>query len=232
MAILKLRDTSKSKGIHSVFSGFNQAFREYFNEDPITITQDLASKGKIEVRPVKKGIMIYLPGEAPRSKDEIGKIALAKIFNKPPEYTKGLVDEVISVVAPHGVKAFPEDFIEGYLEGEEMLVIELPGTALELDPNSQTLVVSPKRSFRYEAQNPSQAKYIIYASKIGQTLIKIQRDNRIVFKAVTSYEKYCREIRQQCFNLFLRLTNDEDMASLLTEEAEQKLNLRSKGNQA
>ncbi len=29
-AIIKLRDISKSRGIHSVFSGFNQAFRIYF----------------------------------------------------------------------------------------------------------------------------------------------------------------------------------------------------------
>ncbi len=36
-AILKLRNPAKSRGIHSVFSGFNDAFRKYFNEDPIKI---------------------------------------------------------------------------------------------------------------------------------------------------------------------------------------------------
>ena len=39
------------KGIHSVFSGFNQAFREYFNKDPVEVTKRLAQEGKIVSRP-------------------------------------------------------------------------------------------------------------------------------------------------------------------------------------
>ncbi|MCX7957933.1 MAG: hypothetical protein N3B13_02710, partial [Deltaproteobacteria bacterium] len=48
----------KYKGIHSVFSGFNQAFKEYFGEDPIKITKKLAVEGKIAIRPAKGGVMI------------------------------------------------------------------------------------------------------------------------------------------------------------------------------
>jgi hypothetical protein len=64
-SVLKLRNTEKSRGIHSVYSGFNQAFREYYNEDPIPVTQELVKQGKIVTRPVKGGAMIYLPDEAP-----------------------------------------------------------------------------------------------------------------------------------------------------------------------
>ncbi|MEW6456930.1 MAG: hypothetical protein AB1410_09505 [Acidobacteriota bacterium] len=113
---------------------------------------------------------------------------------------------------------------------KEMLEITIPGTPLKLDLNSQTVVISPRRHFRYEAKNPPGAKYIIYAHKIGQKKIKIPKDNRAVFKAVTSYEKYCQEIKDQCFTLFLKYTNDEDMAELLTKEVEQKLDLRAKRN--
>src|SRR6266853_5960372 len=79
-AILQLRDSNRSSGIHSVFSGFNQAFRDYFDEDPIRITQELVSKGVIEIRPVKRGFMLYLQGEAPESRVEVGKKALSKIL--------------------------------------------------------------------------------------------------------------------------------------------------------
>jgi len=226
ISILKLRDTSKSRGIHSVFSGFNQAFREYFGEDPIKITQELASKGKIEIRPVKGGVMIYLPGEAPQSKADLGKKALSKIFNQPPEYDEGLVETVLNEIAPEGIKPFPEDFLER-CEADEMLEIRLPGTPLEIDSNSQTTVISPKRHFRYEAKNPPEAKYIVYANKIGQKEIKIPKDNRIVFKAVTGYEKYCREIRDKCFTLFLGLTNNEDKAQHLTKVVERELDLKA-----
>jgi hypothetical protein len=56
------------KGINSVFSGFNEAFRKHFNKDPIEFTSKMASDGKIEIIPLKggKGVMLYLPGEGPR----------------------------------------------------------------------------------------------------------------------------------------------------------------------
>lgn len=62
-AVKKLR--GKYKGIHTVYSGFNTAFKEYFGTNPIDTTQRLASEGKINIRPVKGGVMIYLPEDAP-----------------------------------------------------------------------------------------------------------------------------------------------------------------------
>jgi hypothetical protein len=49
------------KGIHSVYSGFNQAFREYFNKDPVEATTKLAQEGRIVTRPVRGGATLYLP---------------------------------------------------------------------------------------------------------------------------------------------------------------------------
>ncbi len=59
--IVTLR-TEKSKGIHAVRSGFNQAFRDYFgNEaDPIETTTQMRKDGKIAVILVKGGAMLYL----------------------------------------------------------------------------------------------------------------------------------------------------------------------------
>jgi hypothetical protein len=68
-AINKLRKPGY-KGIHSVYSGFNQAFREYFNKDPVEATRSLAEAGKIVTQPVKGGAMLYLPEEAPKLKEK------------------------------------------------------------------------------------------------------------------------------------------------------------------
>src|SRR3989344_3627836 len=46
-------------GMHAVFSGFNQAFREYYGEDPIVEVNKLAKDGIVIVHPVKGGVMIY-----------------------------------------------------------------------------------------------------------------------------------------------------------------------------
>jgi hypothetical protein len=78
LAIVKLR-TGNFKGIHSVFSGFNEAFKRYFGDaDPVEATNRLAETGKIALRPVKRGVMLYLPDEAPSFADK-AELALRKM---------------------------------------------------------------------------------------------------------------------------------------------------------
>ncbi len=64
-AIKKLRK-EPFRGIHSVYSGFNEAFRRYFGTNPVEATSRLAAEKKVEIRPIKGGAMIFLPGEAPK----------------------------------------------------------------------------------------------------------------------------------------------------------------------
>ena len=68
-AIVSLRKEGY-KGIHSVYAGFNNAFKKYFDgENPVEATNKLASEGKIVIRPVKGGVMLYLHEDAPASRD-------------------------------------------------------------------------------------------------------------------------------------------------------------------
>ena len=75
-AIKRLR--GNYKGIHSVYSGFNQAFKKYYGTNPIEATQRLAKEGKISIRPVKGGVMLYLPEDAPSSAENALKRILAE----------------------------------------------------------------------------------------------------------------------------------------------------------
>ena len=76
-AILKLR-TGNYKGLHSVYSGFNEGFKKYFDgEDPIKITNKLANEGKIVIRPARGGVVLYLQEDAPQL--DRGKQALKKM---------------------------------------------------------------------------------------------------------------------------------------------------------
>jgi hypothetical protein len=77
-AVVSLRKEGY-KGIHSVYSGFNLAFKKYFKgEDPVEVTNKLAAQGKIVIRPVKGGVMFYLPEDAQATKDP-GEEALKKM---------------------------------------------------------------------------------------------------------------------------------------------------------
>lgn len=58
-------------GIHTVYSGFNQAFKEYFGKNPVEVTQKMAEEGKVVIRPVRGGVMLYLPDEAPKGKESV-----------------------------------------------------------------------------------------------------------------------------------------------------------------
>lgn len=64
-------------GIHSVYSGFNQAFKTHFGKNPIEVTKKLAEEGKIVIRPVRGGVMLYLPEEAPQPKEDVLQKILA-----------------------------------------------------------------------------------------------------------------------------------------------------------
>ena len=77
-AIFSLRKEGY-KGIHTVYSGFNTAFKKYFEgENPVDVTNSLAQDNKLVIRPVKGGVMLYLPEDAPQTKN-IGDEALKKM---------------------------------------------------------------------------------------------------------------------------------------------------------
>lgn len=77
LAIARLR-LENYKGIHSVYSGFNDAFKSYFDgANPIDATGELARLGKIMLRPVKGGVILYLPGDGPEMSR--GDMALKKM---------------------------------------------------------------------------------------------------------------------------------------------------------
>ena len=63
IALEKLKKP-EHKGIHAVYSGFNEAFREYFPQlDPVKTMKELAANGKIRLRPARGGAVIYPAGE-------------------------------------------------------------------------------------------------------------------------------------------------------------------------
>ncbi len=78
-AIVSLRKEG-FKGIHTVYSGFNDAFKKYYDgENPIEATTRLGKDGKIVLRPVKGGMMLYLPENAPAAAGRSAEETLKKM---------------------------------------------------------------------------------------------------------------------------------------------------------
>lgn len=79
LAIEKL-STPERKTVHTVFSGFNEAFREYFpGGDPVKEVKALVAAGKVSSRPSVRGALIALPGvitNTAKPKDLLKKMGL------------------------------------------------------------------------------------------------------------------------------------------------------------
>jgi hypothetical protein len=75
-AILRLRG-ERYKGIHTRYSGFNEAWREFYNTDPVAGVNRLMKAGVISGHPAKGGFTIYLPEDAPA---KVPKMVLSKIL--------------------------------------------------------------------------------------------------------------------------------------------------------
>ena len=183
----------------------------------------ITEKGKKELerlgllnKPFSKNIKIPYQKEPYRVKSE------ASLSHEDEE----LIQLVIEDVLPNGNKTFPDDFIDK--SNTPLREIEVPGTELHINPHSKTLVISPKGYFRYQAKNPPEAKYIVYANKKGQKKIKIPTDNLSIFKAVTRYERYVADTLKKCFELFLDFTYDEAKAEFLTHIVKERLGLKEK----
>lgn len=146
---------------------------------------------------------------------------------EPKSDDKEILELVLEEIALDGPRGFPDDFFDNK-DCINFYEIDLPGTQLHLASLSQTIITSPKGYFRYQAKNPPEAKYIIYACKVGLKTIKIPKDNLILFKTVKAYERYCDEVTRRAFELFLEFTYDEQKAEELTREVEKNLDLRAK----
>ena len=83
IAVLSKADGNKSKGIHSVYSGFNAAFGKHFTlakEQVFACVDAMAERGHIAKRFAKGGVMIYMPGDMPEQKRADADATLALIL--------------------------------------------------------------------------------------------------------------------------------------------------------
>jgi hypothetical protein len=80
-AIVALRKPGY-KGIHVVFSGFNEAFREYYGEDPRLHVDKLVEEGVIVSRPARKGIMMFLASDLDNGDNDWATSPLLKILKQ------------------------------------------------------------------------------------------------------------------------------------------------------
>ena len=70
-------------GIHTLYSGFNEAFKKYYKgENPNEVLDKLSQGGKIIMIPVETGYMLYMPEDAPLTKQKADKLGYVEFIKK------------------------------------------------------------------------------------------------------------------------------------------------------
>lgn len=134
------------------------------------------------------------------------------------------VDQVVSEILSEGPKRFPEDFLSE-TKGK-FLSIPVPPEPIRLGQlSSGKQQVVSEAGFLYEAKNPVEGKYIVYAHMAGSRAVRMPDNPFDVFRAVKQYEIYVRGIQKALAEAYCKRTNHRPTAQHLARSAFQKLGL-------
>lgn len=136
-----------------------------------------------------------------------------------------LKEQVIEEILPDGAKRFPEEFIDSrYLKNAKE--ISVPNEPLRLGSYfmGKQEVIS-EGGFRYEAESPDEAKFIVYTQKPDSYVIKILSNETSMIKAVDEYERYLKDLKAKLFETFFNRILDHKMAELLVQQVFNELSL-------
>ncbi|MGB3479837.1 MAG: N-6 DNA methylase [bacterium] len=130
-----------------------------------------------------------------------------------------LKNEVVRKLLPDGIKQFPNEFLDIDLKSLQFRDIPICKEPLRLGNYLLgTQDVVSDGGFYYEASSTDEARYLIYAQKPNTYIIKIPQNETLIRKAVTKYEKYLKDMKNQLFETFFKRTHDHKLADILTNQ--------------
>jgi len=97
-------------------------------------------------------------------------------------------------------------------------LILLPGGKLKLNFGRKFEICSESRTVLLEFGNLERAKYILYARKEGEYIIKVPKSEIVVKRAVQKYENYLKEIRDKLIKAYAEKGADKIIAESLARQ--------------
>jgi len=130
-----------------------------------------------------------------------------------------LREEIAEEVLPNGVHRFPDAFVKAAGKGEWEEVSVAAGD-LKLGERGMDIqeICDGEGKHLMEVRGIERAKYIVYAKRPGEQVIRIQKSAIIVKKAVQDYEVYVRETREKLYRAFMEKCGDHNLSENLTRQ--------------
>ena len=141
-----------------------------------------------------------------------------KKIRKQRDLTK-FAEEIAEEVLPNGPKKFPEEFLprRGNVQFEEM---GLPLGRLKLGESffGNHEVCDAEGNHLMEVAGAEKSKYIVYAKKSEESLVKIPKNDTILCKSINDYENYLHKLRETIFRAFMEQSGDYTLSENLTRK--------------
>ncbi len=206
----KLEDSFKNRDIESIFEEVKRRDRQ---ELDALVLKSLGLDPSKYLQPLYDGLtrLVRERLDLAQSRKKIKQVKVLRDIER-------LKEQVIEEIIPHGLKRFPEDFLDSqYLqEFEEM---SIPGLPLRLgDPFMGRQEVVADSGSRIDMETPELAKFVVYAQKPDAYLIRVPKNRSALSKAIAAYEQYLSELESGiCETLYSR-TLDHKLAKSVAQE--------------
>jgi hypothetical protein len=138
-----------------------------------------------------------------------------------------LKDEITEEILADGVKKFPEGFVKKSWSGVEYEELSVPVEKLKLGENffgKQQICFENGREFMVVGSE-ERGKYIIYAQKTNELVIKVPKSETVIKKSVQEYEIYLRELQERLYKAFMEQCGDRIVSENLTRQIFEELGL-------
>jgi Mrr N-terminal domain len=133
-------------------------------------------------------------------------------------------DPVIASVLPNGPRAFPKDFLGGDIGA--VRAIELPEERLTFRQLAVGVCVAESHfGFRLDVRNETEGMFIVHAHSRGARTLALPEKMIHLFKAVTGYRGYLRNLWQDLYRAYGRECGDRAAAYSHTKTAFETLGL-------
>lgn len=129
-----------------------------------------------------------------------------------------LKEQVIEEIVPHGIKRFPDEFIDSK-ELKNAKEISIPNEPLKLGQYfmGHQEVISDGE-FKYEAENRDVAKFIIYSQAPDSYIVRIPKSKSALMKSIDEYERYLKNLKDKLAEAFFNRILDHKQADTLVNQ--------------
>jgi hypothetical protein len=130
-----------------------------------------------------------------------------------------LREEIANEVLPNGPIKFPDGFVKGWgrIECKEVGVpeglLKLGGAFFDRQE-----ICDEEGKHLIEVGSQEEGKFIVYAKKKDELVIKIPESNTSIKKAVKEYESYLKKLRDKLYNAFMEKCGDHSVAENLMRQ--------------